>query len=183
MLFCLKDFSIDIWNSKPRGNRAKTHVINISSYNENSSKCNFCETGHLLKQMSHYKSPLHGILFQSAFLLTMSIHDWWNGANGGLQFGSGHLIYLPLSVHSLVVEYWLFVGTHRQPTICVILLLCFSLWHHPAPPRAPYAHPEPLMPTPYIHWPDINEFHEKIIKTGKNQPTSNCQVSCRKANR
>ena len=55
LLFLLKDFSIDIWNSKPRGNRAKTHMINISSCDKNSSKCNFCETGHLLKQKSHNK--------------------------------------------------------------------------------------------------------------------------------
>ena len=30
---------------------------------------------------------------------------------------------------------------------------------------------------------NINEFHEKSSKTGKNQPLPICQVSCTKANR
>ena len=49
LLFLLKYFSIEIWNSKPWSNRAKSHAINISSRDENSSKCNFSEIGLLLK--------------------------------------------------------------------------------------------------------------------------------------
>ena len=44
-------------------------------------------------------------------------------------------------------------------TICVILLLCFSLCHHP-----PYPHPPPTHHLIYVCWPKINKFHEKIIK-------------------
>ena len=36
----------------------------------------------------------------------------------------------------------------------------------------------PPTPPPNIHWPNINEFHEKIVKSGENQPLSTCQVSC-----
>ena len=56
---------------------------------------------------------------------------------------------LPLSAHvclCLVVEYWPFVdacGCHSHSKFyhCVILLLCFSLCHHPPHPCAPPTHP------------------------------------------
>ena len=77
----------------------------------------------------------------------------------------------------LVMEYCPFVGTCTlNSTICVILLLCLSFCHQP-----PHPHTSPARPS-YVHWPNINEFHDKIIKTGENQPLSTCQVSCTKAN-
>ena len=48
--------------------------------------------------------------------------------------------------------------------------------------QPPHPHTPPASPS-YIHWPNINEFHAKIIRTGEHQPLSTCQVSCTKANR
>ena len=70
-------------------------------------------------------------------------------SNGGLKFGSGDLISLWQSAHiclSLVVEYWPFVGAcghHRHSKLyhCVILLLYFSLRHHPPHPCVPPTYP------------------------------------------
>ena len=121
-------------------------------------------------------------VFPKCFLPTMWIHDWWNDTKGVPQFGCDNLIWLPLSVHiflCLVVEYWPLVGTwthHRYSKLyylCHLVSLFKLLPSHTSPPR-------PSCPCPYIRWPNINEFHEKIIKTGKNQPLSTCQVSCTK---
>ena len=81
------------------------------------------------------------------FFLTMQIHNWWNGTNGGLQFGSGNLIWLPLAAHAclvLVVEYWPFVGVcgcHSYSKLyhCVILLLflAFAITHSTPVPFLP----------------------------------------------
>ena len=92
-----------------------------------------------------------------------------------LQFGSGDLTWLPLSVHvclGLVVEYWSFVGACTRHTYSKLyyLHLLASLLKLLPPPTAPY-----------IRWPNTNEFHQKIIKTGKSQPLSTSQVSCTKA--
>ena len=78
-----------------------------------------------------------------------------------------------------------------NPTFCVFLFLLFKLLPPPTPPLHPSLPPTPplhpsLPPThqpSYIRWPNVNEFHESIIKTGKNQPLFTCQVSCTKANR
>ena len=85
---------------------------------------------------------------------------------GGLQFGCGDLILIPLSVHiclGLVVEYCPFVGTCTCHSYSKLYYLChlaslFKLLPPPTPPLCP-SHPPP-----YIHWPNINEFHEKIVK-------------------
>ena len=89
--------------------------------------------------------------FPECFLPIMWIHDWWNGANGGIQFCSGNPIWLPLTVHvclGLVVENSPFMGTcthhsYSKLYYCVILLLCLSFCHH-------LSH---LHPLPYICWP------------------------------
>ena len=60
------------------------------------------------------------------------------------------------------------------------LCLLSSLIKLLPPPTPP---PSASRPPPNIHWPNINEFHQKIIKTGENQPLSTCQVSCTIANR
>ena len=71
--------------------------------------------------------------FPECFLLTLWIHDWWNGTNEGLQFGSWDLIWLPLSVHvclGFVVEYWPFVGTcghHNHSKLYDLCLLASML--------------------------------------------------------
>ena len=73
------------------------------------------------------------------------------------------IVWLPLSTHiclGLVVEYWSIVGgcgchSHTKLYHCAVLLLClvFATTGHPTP--------APLhATTPYIHWPNVNEFHE-----------------------
>ena len=94
-------------------------------------------------------SPLANVNWFASPECFFSDHDWWNDANGGLQFGSGDLILLPLSAHiflGLVVDYQCYAGacghhSHYKLYHCVILLLCFSLFHHPLHPHAPAAHP------------------------------------------
>ena len=99
------------------------------------------------------------------------------------------LILLPLSVHvclGLVVEYWPYVGTCTNHKCTNHNYSTFYYLYHLAsllkllPPPTPPLHPS--CPLPYICWPNINEFHKKSSKTGKNQPLSTCQVSCRKVN-
>ena len=90
-------------------------------------------------------------------------------------FGSGDLISLPLLAHvclSLVVEYWPFLGacgcdSHSKLYQCVILLLCFSLYTT-HPPSCPFH------PRPYRHWPKINNYMKKLLKSSKNQPLYIC---------
>ena len=82
--------------------------------------------------------------FPGCFLVTMYIHNWLNGAKGGLQFGCRVLIWLPLSVHvcpGLVVEYWPFVGTctHHSYSKLYYLVSLFNTTH---------LTPVPLTPTP-----------------------------------
>ena len=55
----------------------------------------------------------------------------------------------------LVVEYWPFVGTCRHPSHSKLYHVCRHASFLPLPP---------LTPPPYIHWLNINEFHEKIVK-------------------
>ena len=112
--------------------------------------------------------------FPECFLPTMLIHDWWNGAKGGLQVGCGDLIWLPLSVHvclGLVVEYWPFVGAYIRHSYSKLYSLCLisSLIKLLPPPTPP---PRPSCPPPNIHWPNINEFHQKNRK--KLAKTSHC---------
>ena len=99
--------------------------------------------------------------------------------------GCGDLIWLLLSVHvclGLVVEYWPFVSAFTRHSYSKLYYLCLirSLIKLLPPPTPP---PCPSHPPPNIHWPNINQFHQKIVKTAKNQPLSTCRVSCTKANR
>ena len=93
--------------------------------------------------------------------------------------------WLPLSVNiclGLVVEYWSFVGACTRHSYSKLYYLCLlsSLIKLLPPPTQP---PRLSRPPPNIHWPNINEFHQKIVKTDQNQPLSTYQVSCTKANR
>ena len=111
--------------------------------------------------------------FPECILPTMQIHDWWNGAKRGLQFGCGDMIWLLLSVHvclGLVVEYWSFVGasTCHSYSELYYLFLNSSLFKL----LLPQPHPTPLPPTPNTNCPNINEFHEKTCK--KLAKTSHC---------
>ena len=88
------------------------------------------------------------------------------GTKGGPQVGCGDLIWLPLSVHvclGLAVEYWPFVGTCTCHSYSKLYYLCLisSLIKLLPPPTPP---PRPSRPPPNIHWPNINEFHEKYCK-------------------
>ena len=67
----------------------------------------------------------------------------------------------------LVVQYWPFVGACTCLSYSELYYLClisylFKLLPPPTPP------PCPSHPPPNIHWPNINEFHEKIIKNWQN---------------
>ena len=117
----------------------------------------------------------------------------WHNIKGGVQYGCGDLIWLPLSVHvclGLVVKYWSFVGARTRHSYFELYYLClnsslFKLLPPPTPPRAPPAH-SLICTGPILmnSMPNINEFHEQNCKkTGENQPLSTCQVSCTKANR
>ena len=94
------------------------------------------------------------------------------GAKGGLQVGCEDLIWLPLSVHvclGLVVEYWPFVGARTRHSYSKLHYLCLlsSLIKLLPPPTPP---PRTIRSPPNIHWPNINEFHQKnhkkLAKTG-----------------
>ena len=109
-------------------------------------KLKFILLPQLIATLNNYSCSLPPLVivnwsaFPKCSKLTMYIHDWWNGANGWLQFGSGDLKWLPLSVNiclGIVVEYWPFVGTcgphspsYYNSTVCLLLLLCFSLCYH-----------------------------------------------------
>ena len=83
-------------------------------------------------------------------------------------------IWLPLSVHiclGLVVEYWPFVGACTRHSYSKFYYLCLlssliKLFPPPTPPL------RPSCPPPNIHWPNINEFHQKNHK--KLAKTSHC---------
>ena len=111
-------------------------------------------------------------VFPEGFLLMMLIYDWWNGPKGGLQFGCGDLIWLPLSVHvclDLVVEYWPFVGTCTYHSYSKLFYLCLL--------SSLFKLLLSLTPSPclsrlllYICWPNINQWilwknHQKLVKT------------------
>ena len=86
---------------------------------------------------------------------------------GSLQVGCGDLIWLPLSVHvclGLVVEYWPFVGAYTRHSYSKLYYLCLLSFLIKLLP--------PPTPPPNIHWPDINEFHQKNCK--KLAKTSHC---------
>ena len=85
---------------------------------------------------------------------------------GGLQVGCGDLTWLLLSVHiclGLVVEYWPFMCPCTRHSYSELHHLCLlsSLFKLLPPPTPP---PHPSHPPPNIQLPNINEFHEKIIK-------------------
>ena len=65
----------------------------------------------------------------------------------------------------LVVEYWPFVGACTRHSYSKLYYLCLlsSLIKLLSPPTPPPSHPPPN-----IHWPNINEFHQK--NHGENQP-------------
>ena len=102
--------------------------------------------------------------FQSAFCWPCKSMNGEMVPMEGSRCGSGDLIWLPLSVHiclGLVLEYWSFVGTCTHHSYSRLYYLChlaylFKLLPPPTPP------PCPSHPPPYVHWPNINEFHEKI---------------------
>ena len=120
-----------------------------------------------------------GLLFLNAFC-----RPCISTTKGGVQFGCGDLIWLPLSVHiclGLVVEYWFFVGASTHHSFSEFYYLClisplFKLLPPPIPPCAPSTHP--LIYT----GPILIHSMKEIIKTGENQPLSTCRVSCTKAN-
>ena len=122
--------------------------------------------------------------FPECFLMTIEIHDWWNGTKGGFQFSSGDLIWLPLSVHiclGFVLEYCPFVGgctRHGYSKLYYLCPLASLLRLFPTPTSPLYPSCQPF----YICWPNINEFHEQIVKKWRNQSLSTCQISCTKAN-
>ena len=71
------------------------------------------------------------------------------GPKGGLQFGCGDLMLLPLSVHiciSLVVEWWSFVGTCTCHSYSKLYYLCHltSLFKF-SPSPTPPSHPHPFI--------------------------------------
>ena len=76
------------------------------------------------------------------------------------NLAAGDLTWFPLSVHICLVEYWPFVGAFICHSYSKLYYLCLlaSLFKL----LSPTLHPS--HPPPYIHWPNINEFHEKIIK-------------------
>ena len=63
----------------------------------------------------------------------------------------------------LVVEYWPFVGACTRHSYSKLYSLCLisSLIKLLPPPTPP---PRPSRPPPNIHWPNINEFHQKNRK-------------------
>ena len=112
-----------------------------------------------------------GLLLQSAFLTIKSMTGEMAPMEGSNLALSAHICL------GLVVEYWLFVGacghhSHSKFYHCVILLLCFSLCHHPPHPRTPPTHPL-IYTGPKLMNP-MKKIHHYI---------STCQVSCIKANR
>ena len=149
-------------------------------------KLKFILFPQLITKLNNYACSLppladvNCLLFQSAF--SNHVNPWL--VKGGLQYSSGDLIWLPLSVHiclSLVLEYWPFwvhvqVMATLHSTICVIFLLCWNIFHHPPHPRAP--------PTQSLMYagPILMNFM-KNAKNWQNQPLSTCQVSCTKPNR
>ena len=93
-----------------------------------------------------------------------------NGASGGLQFGSGDLVWFPLSVDiclGLVVEYWPFVGTCTHHSYSKLDYLCHlaSLFKLDS-----LVHTGPILMNPF----------KKSSKTGENQPLSTCQLVVQK---
>ena len=68
-----------------------------------------------------------------------------------------------------------YVDVHVIATLKFTISAILPLHHHPPNPRTP-------PPTPYICWPNINDFHElncqKLVKI--SQLISTCQVSCTK---
>ena len=97
-------------------------------------KLKFILLPQLIATLNNYACSLPPLVnvnwstFPKCFMLTMHIHDWLNGANGRLQYGSGDLKWLPLSVHiclGLVVEYWLFVGTCGPHSYSKFYCLCY----------------------------------------------------------
>ena len=92
----------------------------------------------------------------------------------GSRLAVGDLMWLPLSVHvclGLVVEYWPFMGACTRHSYSKLYSLCLisSLIKLLPPPTPP---PRPSRPPPDIHWPNINEFHQKNRK--KLAKTSHC---------
>ena len=119
-------------------------------------------------------SPLANVnwsAFPECLLLTMWIHNWWNGANKELQISSRDLTLLALSWTTayigLVMGHWPIVSTcgcHRdsKPAICVMpcfFILAF-VTTHPTPAT--------FLLTPYLCWPKINQFLEKMSESYQN---------------
>ena len=79
------------------------------------------------------------------------------------NLAAGTFMASTISVHlfCFVVEYWPFVGKcgcHGHSKLyCLCLLASFLAFATTRP------FPYPSHPPPYICWPNINEFHEKIM--------------------
>ena len=86
----------------------------------------------------------------------------------GTWYGSHWSVHVCLG---LVVEYWPFVGACTRHSYSKLYSLCLisSLIKLLPPPTPP---PRPPHPPPNIHWPNINEFHQKNRK--KLAKTSHC---------
>ena len=137
-------------------------------------KLKFILLPQLILTLNNYAcllSPLANVDWSAVpecFLLTMYIHNWWNGDKGEIQLGRGDLIWLSLSVHvclGLAMKYWPFLVTCTCHSYSKFYYLCHlaSLLKHSVCQHPPHPH------TPsYKCWPNINEFH-KTLKTGKNQ--------------
>ena len=115
-----------------------------------------------------------GLLSLNAFCRPCKSTTGEMAPKGGLQVGCGDLIWLPLSVHvclGLVAEYWPLVGAYTRHSYSKLHPLCLisSLIKLLPPPTPP---PRPSHPPPNIHWPNINEFHQKNRK--KLAKTSHC---------
>ena len=107
-----------------------------------------------------------GLFFQSTFCWPCKSTTGEMAPKERLQFSCEDLVWLPLSVHIClgpVVEYWPFVGActhHSYSKLCYLYHLSSLLKILPLPTPPPC----PSHPPPYIHWPSVNEFQEKIVK-------------------
>ena len=112
-----------------------------------------------------------GLLYLNAFCQPCKSTTGEMAPKEGSQFGCGYLIWLPLSMHvslGLVVEYWCFVDASTRHSYSELYHLCpISSLFKLLPPSTPPPHPS--HPPSNIHWPNINEFHEKnrkkLVKT------------------
>ena len=118
--------------------------------------------------------PWTGLLSLNAFCRPCKSTTGEMAPKEGSRLAVGDLIWLPLSVRiclGLVVEYWPFVDACTRHSYSKLYYLCLlSSLIKLLPPPTPPLHPS--HPPPNIHWPNINEFHQKNRK--KLAKTSHC---------